>query len=105
LAKGNAFSYSPSQVRDIASRLGLILKKDGDSGESGEGGVSQETLGETLGAPKTSAYPPESSTISTKSTDSITDGICEYCGKLGALSRTADGEYICGKCLREASEP
>jgi putative DNA primase/helicase len=29
------------------------------------------------------------------------EGICEYCGKPGILTKTAEGRYVCSNCLKE----
>lgn len=106
LAKGNAFAYSPAQVRDVATRLGLIVNGvSGDSGDSGEKrgvqeGVQVQLDGETAlySSPRNAPLTPLTPLTPQ------TDGICEYCGESGLLTKTSEGHYVCVKCLGEASQ-
>lgn len=102
LARGMSFAYSPGQVRDIAARLGLLVKKEDAISEGGVG--SEENLGRLDGSDIQGNVPRNSSLSTSTSPSTQTDGICEYCGKAGDGRLTREGHFVCNKCLREAGQ-
>jgi len=96
LAKGNAFAYSPAQIRDVAGRLGLII--NGVSGVSGVSGEKQEKLVDALmqpGSADSSGFAPLSPLNPPSPLDPPLDtGICAVCGKDGGRARLSGDKGV-----------